>query len=102
MKFPSNSLTFLRRFIYGTRLRPARDWFALILLVAVALIASVAWSVYTFRATISGENSPAVLVRPGASVNRTTFERMQQIFDTRAAEQEKYQSGAYSFPDPSR
>ncbi|HEX8946618.1 MAG TPA: hypothetical protein VF829_00155 [Candidatus Paceibacterota bacterium] len=102
MKFPSNSLTFLRRFIYGTRLRPARDWFVLIVATSILLVASVAWNVFVFRTTITDQATVGVPVRAGQSVNRTTLQRMQQIFNARAIEQEKYQTGAYVFRDPSR
>jgi hypothetical protein len=87
---------------YGERLRPMRDWFALMGVLAVLLLIGIAWSAYTYGAVQRGEiigNTPA---GPDMSVNRASLQSVESLFDTRAAEAEKYKSGAYTFVDPAK
>lgn len=100
MKF---SLDTLKKLVtglrYGERTHPARDWFLLVGLLAVALVAIVAWSVLFFLSAVEREVAAA---RPeAAAVDAQALEEVRALFERRANETERFRS-EYQFIDPSR
>ena len=99
MKLSFNSDAFFKRFSYGASLRPARDWF-LVLVVAVLLVAgSVGWNVWLFqgveRGAVIGESSAG---RTG--LDERSIESVRRVFESRQEEQNRYRN-EYRFVDPS-
>jgi hypothetical protein len=87
---------------YGAQLKPLRDWFVILALLGVLLLVGTLWSAYTFVAVKQGDvvgTAPPVHT-PG--VTDASIQSVQDLFLQRAAEAEKYQSGSYSFVDPSK
>jgi len=87
---------------YGERLRPVRDWFALLGVLGVLLLLGVGWSAYTYVAVKQGEiigNAPATEHLP---VSRASLQSVEDLFAARAQEAAKYTSGAYTFVDPAK
>lgn len=92
----------LRNARYGERLRPVRDWLVILACIAALTLASAVWNAWTFVRVANGDilgGAPPALPAPfsGASL-----QRLQNIFDARAAEEAKYTTGAYPFADPSQ
>ncbi len=89
-----------KKFAYGERIRPTRDWFILLALTAVLLIAGVFWNVYLFT-QFETVKAPASDVHAPALQNlQTSVQEVQRIFQTRATEENNYQQ-TYQFVDPS-
>lgn len=83
---------------YGSRLKPQRDWFILLSLFIVLLLASLLWNLWLFSKVTNGQAIGAATSTPAApSVNLDT---VKNVFETRAAERAGFQ-GSYHFVDPS-
>lgn len=81
---------------------PLRDWIVLSAVTVVILAGVVAWNLWTFGA-ITGSSSPgepAADTRPAFSPS--SLNTIQDIFENRAAEEMRYETGVYSFSDPSQ
>jgi len=87
-----------RLFSYGDRLRPNRDWFALLIVGALLLVGSLVWNAYLFTQLQNGKviGSSA----PVHTASTTSITAVQAVFKARAAEESNYQH-SYSFIDPS-
>lgn len=84
---------------YGDRIRPTRDWFILLGLFFVALVAGTVWSVLFFLNVVSEEPTAQTAV---SEVNdKTPLEQVRALFMTRDEEAARYRS-EYRFVDPSR
>ena len=92
--------SFLARFTYGKRLRPARDWFVLVSLTLLAIAGFAIWSawVYLEGARASQSNTAPLLV---PTLSPDALEETERMFERRAAERVRYES-EYVFVDPSR
>lgn len=101
MKFPTHigsavNLTMLQ---YGKRLRPVRDWFIVLTVLAVLLIGSVAWNVLFFLGALEEDAAPATTSHePSAAA---PVAEVLSAFTLRAQEEARYRS-EYRFVDPSR
>ncbi len=86
------------------RLNPTRDWFVLLTLAGLGLLAILAWSVWTFQMALNREDTTAVTQRPPASsvVDQSLLEKTRTLIRDRATEETKYETGAYRFTDPSQ
>ena len=99
MKTFLNAGSLLKRFSYGTRMHPARDWFYL-LCAATALVAvSIAWNVWLLRSvqqgdTLGSEAAPETF-------DASSIESVRVVFEARKDEARKYRQ-EYRFVDPSR
>ncbi|MEK9184256.1 MAG: hypothetical protein AAB892_00830 [Patescibacteria group bacterium] len=90
----------LPHFARSSRRRPIRDWFSLLTIAFVILLASVAWNVWTFTRVTSGQlvgGTPIETQAPDISA----LEAVQEIFASRAAEEARYRA-EYRFVDPSK
>lgn len=88
----------LRSVRYGPRLRPSRDWLALISLTVFLILVSVGWNLWMFSNVTGGASigSESPLVAPGA----VSTDVIMRIFEHRAIEEAWYR-GEYRFVDPS-
>ncbi|HFC11109.1 MAG TPA: hypothetical protein ENJ75_02920 [Candidatus Kaiserbacteria bacterium] len=101
MKTQFSLTALVKKLRYGSRLRPARDWLTLLSFAAIAFIVGIAWGAVTFFNTVT-EKTPIAPIQASATIiNNQALRNVQKIFDTRAVEQEKYESGGYVFRDPS-
>ncbi len=86
-------------------LNPMRDWSALLVIVAIALIGSVMWNVWTFERVINGEaigSLPAPVASFTEAPDQATLNTAHAIFEKRATEEAKYVTGIYHYTDPSQ
>ena len=99
MKLSFSSDAFLKRFSYGATLRPARDWFLMLLVSALLFAGSVGWNVWLFRSVeqgaVIGESSTG---RTG--LDERSVEPVRRVFESRQEEQKRYRN-EYRFVDPS-
>ncbi len=81
---------------------PVRDWLTLLTLSIIALAAIIVWNAWTFDTVASGGviGTPMTTTQP--VFNHSSLDAIHTIFASRAAEEEKYVTGAYSFADPSQ
>jgi len=93
---------FLNKFKYGNKLRPSRDWLVLVAVASLALVGIVIWTMFIFLSVVEGPSTTVSVKRRGVVVNNIALQKVRQIFDTRAVEQAKYESGEYTFVDPSK
>jgi hypothetical protein len=82
---------------YGERVRPARDWYILLVIFSVMLGVSVAWNLWLFGQVTQGEVIGNTVTAPSAEIQLT---EVKTLFDQRATERSRYTS-QYRFVDPS-
>lgn len=92
---------FLKRLRSGAGLDPIRDWLALLTLSAITLIGIIVWNVWAFDTVASGGTIGAPAITTPAAFSRTSLDGIHTIFASRAAEEARYETGVYSFTDPS-
>ncbi|HEX5774741.1 MAG TPA: hypothetical protein VFY28_02150 [Candidatus Paceibacterota bacterium] len=84
----------------GDRPHPYRDWYALLLIAGIFLLASLAWNVWFFIKITKGE-----MIGTNPSSEAKTPEDLvasaRLLFEERAAEEARYRS-EYRFIDPSK
>jgi hypothetical protein len=97
----STSLSsYLRSFRYGGPLNPERDWFVLLGIALLVLLASIAWNVWFFISLAHGESATPAITTPHTTSSASSVTNIQEIFQARATEQNNYQQ-TYHFVDPS-
>ncbi|HUY62581.1 MAG TPA: hypothetical protein VMV50_02220 [Candidatus Paceibacterota bacterium] len=92
----------LQRFSYGKRINAVRDWLVLLTLAGIVLAGIVLWNVWAFNAVASGRTIGAAPAGAPAVFNASTLTTIKSVFAARAAEDDKYTTGAYTFADPSQ
>ncbi|MES2994465.1 MAG: hypothetical protein V4681_00270 [Patescibacteria group bacterium] len=90
----------LPHFARNGRRRPIRDWFSLLTIAFIVLLASVAWNVWMFMRVTSGQLVGDAVIEAQAP-DVSALEAVQGIFASRAAEEARYRS-EYHFVDPSK
>jgi hypothetical protein len=101
MKFNLSIFTkYLKKFSYGDRAKPFRDWLVIALVSLVLLFAAAGWSYFLFARISSGEifGSPTVVTDDASS---DTLQVVEATFQKRAVERTHYLTD-YHFVDPSR
>lgn len=85
---------------YGDRIRPVRDWFALLAACFLLLIASIAWNAWSFYRVTTGDGFTIEAPAPSTPA-LDALPEAREVLETRAAEEERYRS-FYQFVDPAR
>jgi hypothetical protein len=86
---------------YGDRIDPARDWFIMLTVTAVTLIAIISWNIWAFDRVARGGVLGQVTDTSIPIFNRTSLDTIQQVFEKRSGEAAKYENGTYTYEDPS-
>ncbi len=91
---------YTKSFRYGDRIHPLRDWWVVISVALVLLVASAGWSYWLFELTSNGQvvNGPAA---PVVQSNANSLDVVRMVFTTRTNEEGHYLHD-YTFVDPSR
>ena len=90
----------LSTFSYGERPNPARDWFMLLVVAAILLLASAAMNVLIYEGVKNVANNgtaPAAVSGLDASAINT----VESVFKARDAQMQNYEK-VYEFVDPSK
>ena len=97
-----SSLSFgplLKRFSYGTRIHPARDWFYVLLAASLFIALSIAWNIWLLRSVEAGGTIGDESVEV-ESFDESGVESVRALFKERETEQLRYRQ-EYRFVDPS-
>lgn len=99
MKISLNLTPFLKKFSYGSKVHPARDWFYLLVAMTVLVALSIGWNLWLLRSvekggTIGDENATV------ESFDEAPIESVRAVFEQRRTEQLRYRQ-EYRFVDPS-
>lgn len=97
MKLSLDLRSVSKKFSYGQRIRPARDWYYLLLACVVLVAFSVGWNLWLLARVERGEMF-------GTDVQSENFdtapiESVREVFELRKAEELKYKR-EYRFVDP--
>lgn len=84
---------------YGETLRPARDWFALLVASLVLIILSAAWNAWVFLEVRNRDRALTETPQSEGSME-SSVRQVEILFVERAAEASRYR-GEYEFVDPS-
>jgi len=84
---------------YGERIRPVRDWLVILGVSAVLLVVSVVWNTLIFIDVVQGDVIGSA--EPREDVPNGSIETIRELFESRAAEETRYEN-EYRFVDPSR
>jgi len=96
------TISFLKHFSYGAYLNPVRDWLVLITFSAIALAGIMVWNVWAFDTVANGGVIGTVATSTPPVFNQSSLDTIHTIFADRAVEEAKYETGTYSFADPSQ
>ncbi len=94
--------TYVKRLLSGARLDPARDWLVLVTFSAIVLAGIIVWNVWAFDTVATGRIIGGQTTTLSPLFNQSSIDRIRTIFENRAEEELKYQTGVYRFGDPSR
>ncbi len=81
---------------------PSRDWTVLLIFSAIVLIGVIVWNMWAFSTVARGG---VIGSAPASSVpvfSTTSLDAVHAIFEKRAAEEIKYETGTYRYADPSQ
>jgi hypothetical protein len=99
MKKLNSLLSYFKKFSYGDRIHPTRDWFIMLTVSLGILVVGALWHLFIFTELANGKNlgapqtaSTTEAVNPVSSI--------QQLFQKRATGEGNYQN-TYTFVDPS-
>lgn len=82
---------------------PIRDWFVLITVSGILLIAIVAWNIWAFSTVANGGTLGASGTQSAqSSFDTTSLNAVRTTFQNRATEAAKYETGVYRYADPSQ
>jgi len=102
MTMPNFLNRFLQRARRGAREDPSRDWLVLLTFSLIALAGIIVWNIWAFD-TVAGGGAIGTPAKVALSTSkRASLDAIRAIFESRAAEQAKYSSGAYRYADPSQ
>jgi len=93
---------FFRRLRSGASLDPVRDWLMMLTLAAIALIGIIVWNVWAFDTVASGGTIGVPPAATTVTFSPASLDAIRALFANRAAEEAKYETGAYKFADPSQ
>ncbi len=100
MRIPTIIESFLKR--PHARLDPARDWLAMLTLSAILFASIIVWNAWAFNTVASGGVIGVPVTGSTPVFSRSTLDAIHAIFTARAAEEAKYQTGVYTYADPSQ
>jgi hypothetical protein len=102
MTFPKlpKQLRFLSKLSYGKRIHPARDWFIILIVSFLLVLASVAWNAWLFLNAGNETGAVTPQTQADAGLSTQALANVQAVFQKRATEETFYQT-TYHFPDPS-
>jgi hypothetical protein len=99
MKTSLDIRALLKRFSYGSRLRPARDWFLVLLCATLLIAVSVGWNLWLLQKVEQGGVIGEVgRQRPG--LDERSIEPVRAVFKSREEERRRFRQ-EYRFVDPS-
>lgn len=96
------SKTFFKKIRSAPRIDPVRDWIWLLSAFLVAFACIVVWNAWAFDRIASGGVIGTAVPTEASTFNPSTLDTIRKIFETRAAEEQKYKTGVYRFDDPSK
>lgn len=102
MTMSRSTTSFLRRLRSGAQFDPVRDWLTMLTVSAIALAGIIVWNVWAFDTVASGGAIGAPPIGAPAVFDPASLKAINAIFADRAAEEAKYETGVYTFTDPSQ
>lgn len=81
---------------------PASGWFALLALAALAFSGLIVWNLWMFDQVAEGKALTSTATSTAPAFSQATLDLIHQVFEARASEEAKYQSGEYQYADPSQ
>lgn len=82
-------------------LDPTRDWLILLISGVLVLIGIVVWNAWAFDTVAGGGFIGSSATSTERAFSQKSLDAIHTVFTDRAAEEAKYTSGVYHFPDPS-
>ena len=86
----------------GARFDSEHDWLTLITVSGLVLAGIIVWNLWAFGTVSSGGVIVRQTTNSASPFNTSSIATIHTIFANRAAEEAKYQTGAYRFSDPSQ
>jgi hypothetical protein len=92
----------IKRIRSGTTADPVRDWLVLLSLSTIVLISIIVWNAWAFDTVAGGGFIGTSTAKAPEVFNQASLNTIRSIFEYRATEEARYESGVYSFADPSQ
>ena len=102
MNISISSNSFLKRLRAGAHQDPVRDWIAMLICSAIVLAGIIVWNVWVFDTVARGGIIGSGESSPSPAFNSSFLDAIHPIFEKRAAEATKYETGIYRYADPSQ
>ncbi|MBU6214793.1 hypothetical protein KGM48_03060 [Patescibacteria group bacterium] len=81
---------------------PGRDWLMLMTLFLIAFAAILVWAAWAFDTVSRGGTIGSSAIETPPIFDKSSLAAIRTTFEKRAAEEAKYETGAYHFIDPSQ
>lgn len=81
---------------------PVRDWLVLLSLSAIALVSIIVWNAWAFDTVSGGGAIGSAPTKAPEVFSPASLNTIRTVFENRAAEEAKYESGIHTFTDPSQ
>lgn len=82
---------------------PVRDWLVLIIFSTILLAGIIVWNVWAFDTVAGGGSIGGDSTADGSSVyDISSLDSIRTLFEDRATEAAKYETGVYRYADPSQ
>ena len=94
--------SFIQRLRSSASIDPVRDWLVLLTTAMIALMGIIIWSVWAFSTVAGGGTLSAPTTKAPTIFDNSSLDTIHAIFESRAAEETKYRTGAYRYTDPSQ
>lgn len=102
MNFFHPAVAFFKRLRRNSYSDPARDWLMLVALALIAFAVILVWAAWVFDTVSRGGTIGAPTAVKLPNFDSSSLTTIHNVFDSRAAEESKYESGVYHFDDPSQ
>lgn len=91
----------MKRIRFGIFGDSVHDWLVLLAVSTIALVSIIVWNAWAFDTVANGGALGSLQVKAPEVFKKSSLETIRTIFENRAVEEAKYESGVYRFTDPS-
>lgn len=102
MNIFSPIISFLKRLRGGAQQDPVRDWLTMLTLSIVACTGIIVWNIWAFDTVARGGSIGSAVIHAPPIFSRSSLDAVHAIFEKRALEDARYETGAYRYADPSQ
>ncbi len=102
MNIPHLTSSLTNRLRSGARQDPARDWIFTLIFFGIVFIAIIVWNAWAFDTVSRGGTIGVAPKNSTPAFDSSSIDAVHTVFEKRAAEEAKFDTGTYRFTDPAQ